>query len=196
MKSKKIVLWFSIVVATVSLLVCFILFTLGGRFWFKDNIGKYNSLLSGQYASLNQESGEKIYVLPEQYYYFGHHDYDEWARSGSDRIPISNDRAVAKCFFNHNNQIYYLYYSHFQVIKDNHGGAFSFTWPDIFNSDTDKVAFSLWENPEGFFVGENCLYYAYGKNYYGARAFTIPIGHIADSLFFQYSNKKTTGMRG
>jgi len=71
---------------------------------------------------------------------------------------------VRKYFFKYSNQIYYLYYAN-EVIPGEPTGSFDITYPDVYISDTDKIAFSLRENPEGCFILDNYLYYAYGKNY-------------------------------
>lgn len=176
-----------VLIVSIIASIYIILFPLGIINLGKGNIGKYSSRLSYQYASLNKNSDAE-YVLPTQYHYFGRLDYEEWERTQSQQIPISDDRLVSKYFFEYNSKIYYIYYSLSQINKETLGGAFEFTWHDIYNADTDKIVFSLWENPEGYFVEEHYLYYTYGKNDYGVKTFSL--GGFSEGIWFTYKNVK------
>lgn len=184
--NKKRLLYGVLIVSIVAL-IYIVLFPLGAIYRGKESIGKYSSLLPGQYTSLNKNSDTE-YVLPKQYPYFGRHDYEEQEKTQSDQIPIRDDRLVSKCFFEYNSKTYYIYYSLLQINKETHGGAFEFTWQDIYSADTDKTVFSLWENPEGYFVEEHYLYYAYGKNDYGVKTFSL--GGFSEGIWFTFRNVK------
>ncbi len=176
-----------VLIVSIIAFIYIILFPLGAINLGRENIGKYRSLLQGQYTFLNKNSDAE-YVLPKQYYYFGRYDYEEWERTQSQQIPISDDRLVSKCFFEYNSKTYYIYYSLSQIKNEAHSSTFEFTWQDIYSADTDKIVFSLWENPEGYFVEEHYLYYTYGKNDYGVKTFSL--GGFSEGIWLTYKNVK------
>ena len=177
-----------VIIIVVAALIYIIMFPLGCRYMYKDDIGKYKGLIPSQYNSLNRIV-DPIYILPEQYRYYGRYNYKAWESGKIQTIPIIDDRKVSKCFFECNDQVYYFYYSDAQVDKDsNHGFPFEIAYQDIYNENTDEVELCLWDNPEGHFITDNYLYYVYGNNHYHVKVFTFKF--LSEGGFFEYSNKK------
>ena len=182
-----------IVLGLLSYHVLFQLGLIGNNYFGKEPIGKYDNNILSQYSSLNDDIyGAWIYKLPEQYHFFGRVDYGSWING---KIPISDDRLVSRGYFSYDEQRYYFYYSFYQVNQDakigKRAGSFEYTWSDVYNSDTDEIAFCLLENPEGIVLKDNYLYYAYGKNYYNKMEF-MPLFILApDGDVFSYRNLKS-----
>ncbi len=159
----------------------------------KEDMGKYDKLILSQYSYLNKEDAW-IYILPEKYYFFGRPDFyisiDEWENGQ----PVLDDRLVSKGFFSYNNKDYYFYYSDFQMDKNckftKRGGFFEYIWQDIYNADTDEIAYTLYDNPEGLFITDEYLYFTYGKNFYNYSLFEPYYIFNGDGLFQYYNFKK------
>jgi len=145
-------------VLAVGLLAWVILFPLGGRYWGKERANKYAPRLSyqPQYHSELYSNGP-IYLLPEQYPFFGRTEMGDVAQGEPPLITLY-DRLVDRFSLAYNGQTYYYYFS-----SGPH--SYNITYPDFYNSDTDEIAFSLWENPDGYFIEGHYLYYVYGKDY-------------------------------
>jgi len=177
LETKKLLITlvcFSVIcMVVVGTLLYLCLFQLGFIYWGKEDVGKYHSyLFSAQYNNLNQNI-DSFYRLPDQYTFYGRYAYtgEKYEDGTTDKLSIVNDRMVRKDFFEYSGQIYYLYYAN-EVIPGAPTSSFNITYPDVYNADTDKIAFSLMENPEGCFILDNYLYYAYGKNYLHVQVFT------------------------
>lgn len=178
MKNKKLLIGIGAIVIFIGILVYLFLFQLGAAYRGKASIGEYKHLLLSQYTSLNQNN-DPIYRLPDKYTFYGRYALE-------DGLCVVNDRMVSKCFFRYDNKTYYFYYSGYQKMIKAHERcpSFELTYPDVYNEDTNEIAFTLWENPEGYYVSDNYLYYVYGKNYYCVRGLDL------HNYLFSYSNKK------
>jgi hypothetical protein len=89
---------------------------------------------------------------------------------------------VYRHYFQFQNQIYFFYYSTAPY-------NYSITYPNAYEIETNEVLFSLWENPQGYFMADDFyLYYVYGKDYYQKRVFSF--GFITGHDFFTIRNFK------
>ena len=171
---------------TISFIVCLILCQLGVFYWGKEYIGKYANILPSQYASLNPYENIDMYKLPDQYSFYGRFVVLSETKDGAPIVSTVNDRMVSKCFFEYDQETYFFYYSTLQKIIDvqEPNPPFELIYPDVYYADTDKIAFTLFENPEGCFISDDYIYYAYGKNYYCVRQLDL------HNFLFQYSHRK------
>lgn len=161
----------------------FFIFILGFiyRFGFayskKDIAGKYRQQITGQYYNLNKNIDPTFY-LPDEYHFYGRYTFI--GENYEDGLSIVYDRMVSKFFFEYGGEIYYLYVS--DAINN-----YRITYPDIYKKSNDEKVIKLWKNPEGYFIIDNFLYYAYGRDYYHVKTFGAFItGHD----FFIHNNYK------
>jgi hypothetical protein len=124
-----------------------------------DTPGIYSPLIVGQFHELNL-CMEADFLLPDKYPFYGRFEYIE------DGAPllIVNDRLVTRFYFEHHNTVYYLMASY--TIYD-----YLLTYPDIILASTNDVVAILRENPEGYFINGDYLYYAYGPVRLNTRTF-------------------------
>jgi hypothetical protein len=114
----------------------------------KEKADKYRSMIWSEL-----EGDFPTFYLPDEYHFFGRYHLNNLEEG----LVLVNDRMVYKRVFEHNGESYYFYYS--GAIESH-----KVTYPDIYNQNDEKVA-KMYENPEGYFIEENYLYYAYGKEH-------------------------------
>ena len=179
---KRVFVGSSIVLSVVCLL-CFCVYSqFGIAYRGMDYIGRYRNLLPSQYSSFNPNgTSNPEYVLPEQYPFYGRLKLD----SNEEFLHvIVNDRMVSRCNFEYSGQLYYYYFSKDHVFTKGKesSGPFEFTYPDIYDTTSDTIIFTLWKNPGGCFIQDNYLYYVYGENYYLANQFGLDGGFTKRSV--------------
>ncbi len=75
----------------------------------------------------------------------------------SENIFYSNTLAN-KYIFTYKDHKYYYYFSQDPEYQE-------INYPDIFDAETNKKVITLWEKPQGLFLLDNYIYYAYGKEH-------------------------------
>lgn len=170
---KMAILIISFSIVFIIILISGIIFQYGFAYKNKEISGKYTKLISTQFNELNTNY-DPVYYLPDEYHFFGRYIY-----TGGAALKIVDDRMVYRIFFEYKGDIFYVYYS--EVIN-----FYEITYPNVYFEKNNQKAFALWENPEGYFIIDNYLYYAYGKDYYHTRTF----GAFTDGQLFSYQNFK------
>lgn len=172
-----------IIVTAGIMIVCAVCFVFVWNFLGMKYMGKE---IASQYSpkiAIENELEEPAVYLPDEYPFYGRYAFIGETYGDDDPTPklsVVDDRMVYRRYFDCQGKTYYLYYS-------NAINYYDVTYPDIYDENGEKAA-RLRENPEGCFVLGNFLYYAYGKDYYNVRVFTL--GFLTGHDVFAYCNYK------
>ena len=144
MLKKKSIIIVLILILGVAIIGVLSLFLMKNVFIKKETTGRYGFHFEG---NRNEDRIIENVSLPNEYDFFGRPSLN-----GDDM----DSRLVNKYLFSYGGNEYYLYYSY--------GLEYLNTiYPDVYNAKSDEKEATLWEKPQGLFMLDNFLYYAYGR---------------------------------
>jgi len=167
-----------ILLPITAFLVCLLILAvwlINNAFFLKmETSEKYSNFLSSQFSNINRS--EDLFNLPKEYKSIKRMSLEP------DGLIYINDGFAYKIFFLINNELCYMYNIHGEYYTTT-------TYPDIYDAKTNEKIATLWEKPQGYFIFDDYIYYAYGKE----KVFTLfDINGLTNGNFFSTNNLKDT----